>query len=349
MTTDERSTGVPIPATMEEAIDPDWLSSALAGLSGGAPVVSVELAEVIRTMASKVRIRVRFENTANIEHAFCLKAFWGTPGGGGLTTIREGRFYREIAPLTTMRLPTVPAILLDEERGEGILVMDDLVVAGARFCTALEPFTPELAVQSLDQLARLHSLTAPLETTDWLPNRIEAIAARPHYSAERLQALLDDGRASGLRSRTRSAGLVHDAMRSLAVRNRSKSRGLVHGDCHAGNLFQLPDGLGFTDWQLIQKGHWALDVAYHISAVLTVGEAEIHEKALLREYLALLERHGAAAPDWDEAWSDYRAAQIYGYYHWAITTRGEPPVMKIFTERLGASVERNQTFDILGI
>lgn len=338
-----------IPRTMAEAVDPNWLTVALGEISGGAEVVSVELAEVIKTIASKVRIRVRFANDPEVEHAYCLKAFWEIPGGGGLTTIREGKFYRDIAPETTMRLPKVPAIVLDEEKGEGILIMDDLIAAGARFCTALEPFTPELATQSLDQLARLHSRSAVAARTAWLPNRIEDIAVRPHFSTERLQELLGDGRAVALDQRTRNAQLIHDGLVALAARNRSRPTTLVHGDCHAGNLFAMPEGLGFTDWQLIQRGHWALDVAYHICAVLTVDQAELYERDLLREYLAALARHGGEAPQWDDAWEDYRAAQIYGYYHWAITTRGEPPIMKIFTERLGAGVARHASFDLLGL
>lgn len=341
------STGF-IPATMDEALNPAWLTMALGEVSGSAPVVSVELSEVIRTMASKVRIKVQFANDTR-EHAYCLKAFWGEPGGGGLTTIREGKFYRDIGPRLSMRLPKVPAILLDEEGAEGILIMEDLIAAGARFCSALEPFTPQLAMQSLDQLARLHADTVLVEQTEWLPNRIEAIAERPHYTADRLQELLNDGRAAELDRQICNAERIHAGLRALAHRNRERPLSLVHGDCHAGNLFELPEGLGFTDWQLIQRGHWALDVAYHICAVLTPDDAKTHERHLLREYLAARMQHGGWAPDWDEAWSDYRAAQLYGYYHWAITSRGEPSIVKIFTERLGAGVARHDSFALLGL
>ncbi|MET0239921.1 MAG: phosphotransferase [Sphingobium sp.] len=338
-----------MPRTLAEATEPEWLTMALADLSDGATVVSVKLAEVIKTIASKVRIVVRFANAPEVAHHYCLKAFWETPGGGGLTTIREGKFYRDIAPKTSMRLPTVPAILLDEENAEGILVMDDLIAAGARFCSALEPFTPDLAMQSLDQLARLHSMSALAAHTEWLPNRIEAIAARPHFSVETLQALLDDGRGVNLDARTRDAGLIHQGLAALAARNKSRSRTLLHGDCHAGNLFALPEGLGFTDWQLVQQGHWALDVAYHICAVFTVDQAEQYEKELLRYYIDALKSHGGEALEWDDAWEDYRAAQIYGYYHWAITRNGERPIMNIFTERLGAGVARHGSYDLLGL
>ncbi|MET0241682.1 MAG: aminoglycoside phosphotransferase family protein [Sphingobium sp.] len=338
-----------IPTTMEEAIDPAWLTAALAPLSGGSRVISVELAEVIKTMASKVRIKVRFANDPETVHAFCLKAFLGEQGAGGLTTIREGKFYTDIAPATTMRLPKVPAVILDQENGEGILIMEDMIAAGARFCSALEPFTPELAAQSLDQLARLHSRADIAAELDWLPTRIDVIGAKQHFTVERQQELLDDPRSKTLPERTKSARLLYDGIKALSARNASKPKTLLHGDCHAGNLFLTADGPGFTDWQLVQRGHWSLDVAYHMGAILPVPVAEAHERDLLKGYLDARRQHGGDAPDWNEAWDDYRAAQIYGFYHWAITTRVDPEIINIFIERLGAGVTRHDSYALLGL
>lgn len=337
-----------IPATMEEAIDPAWLSAALAPISGGAPVESVELAELIRTMASKVRIRVRFRGDPTVHH-YCLKAFLGEPGLGGLTTIREGKFYTDIAPHITMRLPRVPAVILDMAKEQGILVMEDMIEAGARFCSALEPFTLDLAAQSLDQLARLHSRPDIAARTDWLPVRIDAIAARPHFSPERQQELLDHERNDGMAERTRSGKLLHAGIKALSERNKAKPLTLLHGDCHAGNLFMIDGAPGFTDWQLVQRGHWALDVAYHMCAILPVEVAEVHERDLLDRYLESVRAHGGDVPDRETAWEDYRAAQIYGFYHWAITTRVDPPIIKIFMERLGAGVTRHDSYRLLGL
>ncbi len=299
-------------------------------------------------MASKVRIRVRFQGDPAV-HEYCLKAFLGEPGLGGLTTIREGKFYTDIAPHLTMRLPRVPAVILDQEEGQGILVMEDMIAAGARFCSALEPFTPDLAAQSLDQLARLHSRPDLAASIDWLPVRIDVIANKLHWSPEKQQELLDHPRNDSLPARTRDGSLLHAGMRALSTRNASKPRTLLHGDCHAGNLFMIDGAPGFTDWQLVQQGHWAMDVAYHICAVLPVDVAEKHERDLLDGYLDSVRAHGGEAPDRETAWADYRAAQIYGFYHWAITTRVDPPIIKIFMERLGAGVTRHDSYTLLGL
>lgn len=338
----------PIPQTLEEATQPEWLTAALAQVSGGAPVESVELAEFIKTMASKARIRVKFAGDDAV-HAYCLKAFLGEANTGGLTTIREGKFYSDIAPHTTMRLPLVPAQVLDQENGDGILIMQDLIEAGARFCSALEPFTPELAAQSLDQLARLHVNTDIAASTDWLPNRIDVIAAKHHFTPEKQQSLLDDPRGKTLDDSTRSAANLHGALKKLSARQASKPKTLLHGDVHAGNLFMTAEGPGFTDWQLVQRGHWSLDVAYHINAVLPVDVAAANERELVKGYLAAVESHGGTVPSFDEAWEDYRASVVYGFYHWAITQRVDPPITYIFNERLGGAVMRLGTYELLGL
>jgi aminoglycoside phosphotransferase (APT) family kinase protein len=120
---------------------------------------------------------------------------------------------------------------------------------------------------------------------------------------------------------------------------------LVHGDAHAGNLYLTADGRpGLVDWQLLNRGHWALDVAYHIGAVLTVADRERAERDLVRHYLDRLRSYGAAAPSWEEAWRDYRRALVYGYYLWSITRRVAEPITCEFATRLGLAVAANDSF-----
>lgn len=337
-----------VPETLEQATDPAWLTRALAPVSGGARVTSVELAELVKTMASKVRIAVRFENDPDRVHRYCLKAFLGFDTDP--TTIREGQFYTRIAPHLTMRLPGCPAAIFDHRAQRGILVLQDLIAAGARFCSALEPFTADLAAQSLEQLARLHARSADLlPANDWIPSRIEEIARGHFLSVEQVQDLLDDPRGETLDAGTRDAARLFSAMAVLAERNRDAPQTMLHGDCHAGNLFMTADGPGFTDWQLIQHGNWAFDVAYHICAVLPVETAAAEERHLLHHYLDALAALGGNAPDRETAWETYRAAQAYGFYHWAITRRQPPPITRSFTERLGAGVMRHDTYRLLGV
>jgi Ser/Thr protein kinase RdoA (MazF antagonist) len=248
-----------------------------------------------------------------------------------------------------MRVPACVGVAIDHEEGCGVLIMRDLVADGARFCSALEPFTPGLAAQSLEQIARLHVASALLEHAPWVPCRIQELAQTRSFTPEGVQTLLDDPRGEGLPARTRSAALLFAGMRALADRNANRPQTLLHGDCHAGNLYLTADGPGFTDWQLIQHGNWAFDVAYHIAAILPVDVAEREERALLDHYLATLRSLGGETPGREDAWDEYRRAQVYGYFHWAITRRVEPRIIRIFIERLGAGVTRHETYRLLGL
>jgi aminoglycoside phosphotransferase (APT) family kinase protein len=337
-----------IPDTLDQVLDPAWLSAALAPVSGGAGVIAVNLSEIIKTMASKIRFTVRFDNDPDRVHGFCLKAFLGGDQEfGGITTIREADFYTGIAPHISMRVPRCANVILDRAGRRGILIMEDLIAAGAHFCSALEPLTLDQAADSLDQIARLHAASSLLAANPWLPCRIEYLATAPHFTVAVVQTFLDDPRGVTLPARTRDASLLFAGIKQLAARNASRPQTLLHGDCHAGNLYLTDQGPGFTDWQLIQRGHWALDAAYHIAAILPVNIAENHERGLLDHYLDRLRAHGGTGPAREAAWQDYRASQIYGYYHWAITTRVDPAITAVFAERLGAGVTRHDSYKLL--
>lgn len=90
------TSGLTIPETLQEAINPTWLAAALAPVSGGAAIVAMEVAEVVKAMVSKVRIAVRFANEPDRAHHYCVKGFLDTdstarapgqspPGNPGVT------------------------------------------------------------------------------------------------------------------------------------------------------------------------------------------------------------------------------------------------------------------------
>lgn len=338
-----------VPVTLAEALSPSWLQEALAEFSGGAAVTGVETVDTLETMAAKVRIAVRFAGADSAQH-FCLKAFFNPQMGraAGATAIREALFYQRIAPHISLRAPRAIAHI-DEEASCAILIMEDLIHGGAQFCSAREPFTADLAAKSLDQIARLHAAAHLLDANDWIPSRLSVLATKPHFTAAKLQELMDGPRCANLSRSTGNAILLLEGMKILAARFAKSSTTILHGDCHVGNFYLTKDGPGLTDWQLIQRGNWAQDVAYHISAVLPEEIAGREERTLLNHYLDCLRAHGGVAPDAESAWNDYRLAQIYGYYHWAITTRVEPEIINILVQRLGAGIDRHDTYALLGL
>lgn len=336
-----------VPDTLADALDPKWLTQALAAYTGGADIEDVRTVEVIRTVATKVRFIASFGDK---QEAFCLKGFLDMEqaAGAGVTAVREGNFYTRLAPQLSVRLPTCAASVQNRQATQGVLIMRDLIRDGARFCTALETFTVQEAAASLEQLARLHASRVELGKIPWLRHQIEDFARGDYVPVARLQQMLDGERGQGLPSRTRNAEALRASLRALAQLDASWPHVLVHGDCHAGNIFRTAQGPGLIDWQIVQRGGWALDVAYHICAVLDVPLAEREERALLLHYLETLRGFGAETPDAELAWAQYRTSLVYGYYLWSITRRVEPAVINTFVHRLGSAVARHESFALLG-
>jgi hypothetical protein len=340
----------PLPRTLEQALDPAWLTEALAPVSKGARVTEVETVELLKTVATKVRFKARYENgeTGN----YCLKAFLDLPPDAPATnptSVREADFYNRIAKKITVRVPTcVNAPVAD---GFGVVIMRDLIVDGARFCTALEPFDANRAAASLEQLARLHMSHKVLEASDkdWLPRQLHWLAQATYTGPATLQELMDGPRGEGLPARSRNAEVLIAGLKALASLDETRPAVLIHGDCHAGNIFETKDGAGLIDWQLLQQGGWALDVVYHINAALPIELAEKEERNLLGHYLDCVRRLGGEVPDAETAWRQYRESAVYGYYLWAITRKVDPPIIVAFNQRLGSAVTRHESYKLLGV
>lgn len=340
---------IAVPATLAEALDPDWLTPVLSEFSGGSRVVSVEQVEVIRTVATKVRFAVTFAD--GLMANFCLKGLLDVDAmtaRGGPTCVLEADFYGKVAPVLDMRVPTAVATVIDRDAQQAVTVMRDLIVDGATFCSALDPFTADDALMSLTQLSRLHAKSAFLDGADWIRPRAAELAKMSYVTPEMLQELLDGPRGDNLSPKVRNAQNLAAAIKALAERDGARPQFMIHGDAHAGNVFRTAEGMGVIDWQLLQRGGWALDVAYHLNAVLPVETAETEERRLLGEYLAMMRGHGMAMPDKEQAWVQYREAVTYGYYLWSITRRVDPPIIVQFTDRLGRAVMHHDSFGLLG-
>lgn len=346
------ATNLAVPTTLDAALDPLWLALALEPIGKGAPVAEVERVEFIRTVATKQRFTVRFEGSDEV-HALCLKSILDVDNpalAGGSTTVLEADFYQQIAPRLGVRVPTLVSAVIDREAPLGIIIMRDLIAEGARFCSALEAFSPDQTAQSLEQLAELHAGQALLKEYDWIKPRVAQLAAMTYITPEMLQEVMDGPRGRNLSTEIKDARRLVAGLKELSTRDAGYEQFLVHGDSHAGNIFRTRDGgTGIIDWQLLQSGGWALDVAYHTCATLPHEVAEKEERKLLAHYLEVMRGKGFAMPDEEEAWRRYREAAIYGYYLWAITRRVDPPIIEQFVDRLGRAVTRLESHKLLGI
>lgn len=346
----------PAPMALKEVLDPAWLSQAL---SQGRELVSVQAVEVVETLgpsALKIRLVAEFGGSppADIPKALCIKGIFDPRFTDYLKSgaqEAEANFYRLCAAQLNVRVPRAVYSASDPETRAGVTIMEDLVPQGARFLTALSPYAPEQAKRSLDQLARLHggSWETPASDMPWIVPKLASIAAGQPVAAARVTEVLQGPRGAPLPQALRSGDRIYAAVRALAARGEALDSCYIHGDAHAGNVYEIGGELGLIDWQLLQRGHWSLDIAYHIAAALTIEDRRRHETDLLRYYLEALTQHGGKPPAWDEAWLRYREAVAYGFLMWAITMRVDPAITDEFVARLGTATADLDTFGLLGV
>jgi hypothetical protein len=340
----------PAPTGLDRVVDPIWLTAMLQQRWPRTVVESVEIVETLVTMATKVRLALTFAANTGAPTRICIKGVLTDSGAHPSSSIGETRFYRDMAAHLDVRVPLCVYASLDATDGGGVVVMHDVIAAGGRFCSALDAFTPDQAMNGLDQLARLHVAAPSAPDSAWVPRFLDQITQRPILPAATLQELLDGPRGDPLPPTVRDAARLQRGLEALAVDVRAAPSVLVHGDAHAGNVYRDAEGqLGLVDWQVLQQGDWAQDVAYHLAAVLTPEDRRTHERALLDDYLD--RRHALRGPriDRDIAWRRYRAAMVYGYYLWAITRKVDPPLIAEFVRRLGLATADLESFDLLGV
>jgi len=167
------------------------------------------------------------------------------------------------------------------------------------------------------------------------------------YNAEFLQALLDDGRADGYPAELRSGQNLFDALR---VHASFPVTSVLHGDPHTGNVYlDRTDRPCFFDWETVQTGNWAQDVAYHLGTVLAIEDRRANEQELVRYYLSELAEHGGPAFDFEEGYELYRRSFSHGYFFWVITTiRGRDEVLA-HMPRLASAMKDHATYRLLGV
>lgn len=342
-----------LPETLEEALAPEWLNSVLPADNRQGGIVAIEEVQRVQDISYKPKVvRFRAFHEDGSVASYCLKAVFGDPASAHAASnaVLEARFFSLVAPHVPLHLPPVLAAPFDEERGIGFLLMRDMVEDGTRFMNVLEPWDLDWVYAILDQMALLHAADnaiGPIGKLGWVKRNLEWLTRR--IEVEAIQKLLDGPRNPGLPGRTRDASLAIEGLLAFATLDQDRFPFLIHGDSHASNIFIDASGPGLTDWQMLKMGNWALDVAYHITSVLPVEQAEREERPLMRYYLDRARAHGARVPDEETAWLEYRQSLVYGHFLAAITRSMPQDIINETSKRLAHAVHRHDTFRLLGL
>jgi hypothetical protein len=222
------------------------------------------------------------------------------------------RFYAQLAPHVSMRVPEVYVALHDERSGMFILVMEDLADAGCRVSDGTWGIAPDAAAAALEDLADLH-----VRFED--PARREAEAPwvrRPQhgntYGTTMLQYALEHHRDRISDDFATISDLYINQGAALhALWHDQGPLTVVHGDPHIGNLFDDHGRTGFLDWGIINVTTPLRDVSYFLTMAMSIDDRRAHQTALLRHYLAVRAAKGGSAIGFDDAWRAHRLHAAY--------------------------------------
>lgn len=339
----------PAPTDIAALLSPSWLSAALAALLQDDVIARVTVVETLITQATKIRFQIHC--TSGAVHHLCVKGIFSATDVPTSASVIETKFYRDIAAETPVLTPHCHYARLSQSSDHGVIIMRDLITDGAQFCSALAPFTLAQCYAVLDQLAALHAAGwhgKMLQEKAAVPRFLDQIGARPIMPTQMLQKLLDDPRGDTLPSTIKRADRLEQAIGALTKFAQNTPNSLVHGDAHAGNVYVSADGVGLVDWQILQRGLWAQDVAYHIASSTIPEFRRTYERELVDYYRDALARQGGPSLAANEAWESYRIAMLYGYFLWSITRKVDPEVTHEFVHRLGTAVSDLDSFTALG-
>jgi Phosphotransferase enzyme family len=330
----QRAPAQELPLVVED-VTASWLTSALEQRCPGVEVTSARHETILHGTATKIRVRAKYNDLgrkAGLPETFIVK--------GGFSAHREMmayiyelemRFYRDVAPRLTVRLPKCLYAGGSTAAGQAIVILEDLDVRGASFCRVEKPLSYKQAALHLNAQAELHARwwnsdefstggsLGWVEPLDPLPEGEAGTYQRGQLKPDVYAKFMSLPRGVAVARVFHDRDRMERAMERLRQIDLAGPDCLLHGDFHLGNLYFDADGAaGVLDWQSTRRGPWAHDFTYFLVSALDMAERREWEKPLLRHYLEQLARHGAPAPMFDAAWDAYIAQIVYGLYYWLV-------------------------------
>ena len=307
------SSGVPIPTGAAD-LTADWLTAALADISGGAKVLSV-IGKPIGTgqIADSIRLAIEWDRPTDAPSSLVTKVTSANEdsrnaGIGTRTYEVEVGFYRDLAPSLDVHKPGSYWQGYDPSTGAYAVVLDDM--APAEQGDQMKGCSVDEAALALDEAALLHRAKwgdANLSSIPWLDRG-------PGTAAVGMGGILG-AMIPGFLERYESRmtpEVVELVQRYADVLTRSPDvppgpRTVVHNDFRNDNLlFGGPNGrVCVLDWQTVAIGHGVADASYFLGGSLLPDDRRANERDLLRRYHERLTEKGVDL-SWDDCWYAYR-------------------------------------------
>ena len=234
---------------------------------------------------------------------------------------REGRWYREVAPSITVRVPRCYANLADTGESRYLLVLEDL--APSRPGDQVVGASAEQAYRVLGDIARFHAqwwMHPMLEQLDWMPKIDDPTTkmVTPMFAQgwpafhERFKDVLS---ARTLDWVERFGPTCADFLDLYA----DEPVTMIHGDFRLDNMMFGDDGdIALIDWQMSTRAPALSDFVYFVGTNLTDAVRRDHLGGLLHHYATTLASGGVAVPPEEELMDGVRK----GILMWMVAMAG---------------------------
>ncbi|MDB5968386.1 MAG: hypothetical protein JWQ90_836 [Hydrocarboniphaga sp.] len=317
-----------------EALTPEWLTAVLCKDIPGARVLSVKPVDGSAGTSSRRRISLTY-NQAGVDAGLPASMYtkstaqWTQRMVLGLAGVIRGEsgFFSQIRPHLKIEAPWGYHASCDPASWRSITMMEDIVATkGVSFCSPATDITRTRIEDLLANMAAWHGAMWNSSQFNgelsWLMTPARFRAKTSALIAMQKRSLIGAQRAERVIPPAlfpRQQELWNAYGRSFELLS-SGPQTLLHGDSHVGNTYMTRDGrMGYSDWQVVQRGGWAYDYAYILTTSLKVADRRAWEDELLRFYLDRLLAFGGPRLGFDAAWLQYRQSTLYPYFAWVFT------------------------------
>jgi aminoglycoside phosphotransferase len=231
-------------------------------------------------------------------------------GAVGMGT-REVRFYSDVAPSLSMRVPACAFASTDAD-GAFVMLLEDLAARGAQISDGSWGVPGKFARAAVADLAELHvRYEDPAQRAAVAP-WATALRSKPaEFVIRTLRYVVDHCRDRLSDAYLTVAELYIEHHERIEAAWDDGLQTLIHGDAHIGNLFLDGDRVGFLDWGMAKIGTPMRDLSFFLTMGLESGDRRRDERDLIQHYLDARRAIGGSPIAFDDAWLAHRIHAAY--------------------------------------
>jgi hypothetical protein len=340
-----------------DEITPEWITHTLVegGYLKNGSVKSIEkkiLGDAKGFLSSVVQAKIEYDTIQQDAPGSVVVKIEPEPGGfkdfgDELNAFeREIRFYKEVAPNLSIRLPQL-YYAVDKPPAYS-MVMEDLshFVPGDQLVGMHE----RQVMTTVEEIARIQTLywnNQALEKLAWMPKTNNMSDSYP----DKWESFVENfGYCLSAKAKELCSKLAHNIdWKKAEISKRQKT--IVHSDLREDNLLFPPPGSNesilIIDWQVTVRSIGAFDVASILGGSEVPKERKGHEFKVLKRWYDTLLQNGVKDYSWEDAVYDLRLGMLSYlcypvYFHQEMVgTEGRTKLLAeaIFTRSFASAVE----------